>query len=374
MGVSEVDAVSLEEWERINTVEQLRRLEEATYRPPKTFTSLTKMFEGGHHMVFVGMTGSGKTTLLLKVIEALHEEGHRVLYRDDGGREFKYLMTRIPMVIWVPEGCDLKVYPNGHELEPYEVRQFKSGLDIIPEVFSSPTRFHVLLIDQFYYHPSQSAPIYADILQALIFRCMRARESEKLDLVFSIDELNDLVQPKGHELTRAHAAVRALVENNIKKFRKHHVTLIASTHRLNWISVNVRSQFSYTWFKRSAGKDVYEFINRNLVRVAPGTFWHVVGELTSMGPEYVYLFDPNKNFDRFTFSDIPRPDIDTEATGLAPGAVGLGFDDRDVAIAALRARGLSIRQIAERVDLGRSAISNRIKKMKMIPVLAEVLE
>jgi len=97
---------------------------------------------------------------------------------------------------------------------------------------------------------------------------MQTERARKDPLVFSFDEMNDLVQPRGMELTKGHAGLRSLIEYNVRKLRKHRVTLIASTHRFNQIGINVRSQFSYVLIKQSYGKDVYDFISHNLVTAA----------------------------------------------------------------------------------------------------------
>lgn len=356
----------------ISDEEHLARLDEAMRAQPRSFTDLDPFFEGGRHVLIHGRTGSGKTTLLLTLLRELHRSGHRILMRDDGGLEFLYLLPEIPMVVWIPEGCIFTV--EG----PYdvEVRDFILPSEILEAVFETRQRFHVIIYDAYCYDPGLAASFYSDLFQTLIFKCMQTERSLKRRLVFSFDELNDLIQPKGRELTKGHASVRRMVEYNIRKLRKHKVTLIASTHRFNQIGINVRSQFSYIWIKQSYGYDVYDFINKNLVTAANQTFWRVLRELTSMGPEYVYLFDYQNRFDRFIFPDIPRPDITYSLKGLVREQVKrLTFDGADLLIAALRVAEppKPYSEIAGVVGLAKSTVVERAKRLKEIPALLEVM-
>jgi len=351
---------------------QLARMDEAIHSEPRSFTDLAPLFEGGRHILLHGRTGSGKTTLLLTLLRELHDAGHRILYRDDGGLEFRYLMPWTPMVVWIPQGCSFTV--EG----PYdvEVRSFTRPSEILEAVFETRQRFHAVVYDAYCYDPGLAASFYSTLFQTLIFRCMQTPEREKRRLVFSFDELNDLIQPKGRELTKGHAGIRRMVEYNIRKLRKHRVTLIASTHRFNQIGINVRSQFSYIWIKQSYGYDVYDFISKNLVTAANQTFWRVLRELTSMGPEYVYLFDYQNRFDRFTFPDIPRPDIAYSLKGLVREQVKrLTFDGADLIIAALRSKEppTPYSEIAGVVGLAKSTVVDRAKRLKAVPPLGEVM-
>jgi len=341
---------------------------------PRTFCDWSKLWEGGHHTLIQGRTGSGKTTLLLNLLWQLHGRGHRILMRDDGGLDFLFLAEEIPMVVWVPEGCSFTLAEP--ELYDIETRTFKEPREILDEVYVSPYRFHAILYDCFCSSPEPSAEFYSSLFKELIFKCMQTERARKDPLVFSFDELNDLVQPKGMELTKGHGGLRPLFEYNVRKLRKHRVTMMASTHRFNQISINVRSQFSYIMIKQSYGKDVYDFISHNLITAANESFWATLRNLTTMGPEYVYVFDYKNSYDRLRVPDIPRPIVRYDLEGeIKVEEDRRRYDEVDLIVAAMRSRTpkMSHREIADLVGVSRQAIQQREQKLRKLPHLAEAL-
>jgi len=284
--------------------------------------------------------------------------------RDDGGLDFLYLCREIPMKVWVPKGCSFEC----DEVE--EIQFFNEPEEVLEGAYSDPLRFHAVLYDCYCTGPQPAARFYSDLLKQLIYRCMQTERGAKDPLVFSFDELNDLVQPKGYELSKQHGGLRPMLEYNVRKLRKHRVTLLATTHRFNQVSLNVRSQFSYIMLKQSYGKDVYDFVSANMVTVQGRAFWAMITALTTMSPDLVYVFDYKNSYDRVKIPDIPRPKIQYHLSGeIREGEIGKQYDERDVMIAALRAKGLSVRDIAEVVGLGKSTVSTRINKLKQIPDL-----
>ena len=168
-------------------------------------------------------------------------------------------------------------------------------------------------------------------------------------------------------LTRGHSDIRGMVEYNIRKLRKHRVTLIASTHRFNQIGVNVRSQFSYIMIKQSYGKDIYDFISHNLITAANDSFWNTLKTITTMSPEYVYVFDYKNSFDKLRVPDIPRPEIEYQLNGYIHGdEPNQRYDLIDLIIVAARTQTnpIGYREIAEIVDRGKSTIGERAQKLR----------
>jgi len=342
---------------------------------PRTFVDWSKFFEGGHHTLLQGRTGAGKTTLLLTLIWQLHTRGHRILMRDDGGLDFLFLAEYIPMMVWVPSGCGFTLaHP---ELYDIEVRSFEEAREILDEVYESPYRFHVILYDCFCSDPAPAAEFYSDLFKELIFKCMQTERARKDPLVVSFDEMNDLVQPKGMELTKGHAGLRGLIEYNVRKLRKHRVTLIASTHRFNQIGINVRSQFSYVLIKQSYGKDVYDFISHNLITAANEGFWSTLRTLTTMGPEYVYVFDYKNSYDKLRVPDIPRPIVRYELSGeIMAEEDPRQYDLIDLIVAVARSQQTpeSFQALADRLDRAKSTIVQRAQKLKKLPYLQEAMK
>jgi len=333
---------------------------------PRLYVDWTPFWEGGRHTLLQGRTGAGKTTLLFSLLWQLHARGHRILLRDDGGLDFLYLAEHIPMTIWVPKGCSFTL--TEPELYDIQTQNFNTPQEILDKAYEDPTRFHAVLYDCYCSDPAPSATFYSELFRELIYRCMQTERAEKTPLVFSFDELNDLIQPKGMELTRGHSNIRSMVEYNVRKLRKHRVTLIASTHRFNQIGINVRSQFSYIMIKQSYGKDVYDFISHNLITAANESFWSTLRTLTTMGPEYVYVFDYKNSYDKLRIPDIPRPTIRYRLDGhiREENNTGPRYDEIDLIIVAARTRPSpeSYREIALRTSRGKSSIGQRAQKLK----------
>ena len=279
----------------------------------RKFTDVEKLLRGGYHTLIFGITGSGKTTLLLKLLKVFLDRGLTILARDDGGLESTFLLPYTPITYWIPEGCKLRVRdsPYKYRVEGFDWRRPEEVLD---SVWDSP--FNLVVFDAYCIDPGVSAVFWSSMLKTLIFKCMQTPVSRKEKLVFSVDELNDLIQPKGYELSKKHSDVRALIEYNIRKLRKHNVTLVATTHRFTQLGISVRSQFSYVMVKKSFGWDVWDFVSKSLATQNNKVFWSVLKDITVMSPEYAYLFDYKNNFDKFYVEDIQRPKLDVELQGV----------------------------------------------------------
>jgi len=326
-------------------------------------------WRGGYHTLIQGRTGSGKTTLLLNLLWRLHRRGHRILMRDDGGLDFLYLCREIPMKVWVPRGCSFTC----DEVE--EIQFFNEPGEVLEGAYTDPLRFHAILYDYFCLGPGPAVKFYSDLFKQLIYRCMQTEREAKDPLVFSFDELNDLVQPKGYELSKQHSGLRPMLEYNVRKLRKHRVTLLATTHRFNQVSLNVRSQFSYIMLKQSYGKDIYDFVSANMVTVQGRAFWAMITALTTMSPDLAYVFDYKNSYDRVKIPDIPRPRVRYRLSGeIREEETGKQYDERDLVITALRAQGMGIRAIGRFLGLNHSTIHFRLKKLLQIPTLKEALE
>ena len=275
------------------------------------FTDPYTLFKGGYHALICGITGAGKSTLLLTLLKKMCDLGYTVLARDDGGLESMYLLPYVPIRFWVPKGCELKLKTEyKHDIAIYDPSK---PMEIMERVFEYP--FNLVIFDAYSIDPGLSAKFWADMLKTLIFKCMQTSRKDKRKLILSMDELNDIIQPKGFELTKRHASVRSLLEYNIRKLRKHEVTLIATTHRFTQLGISARSQFSYIFLKRMYGWDAWDFLSKSLATSNNKTFWAILKDVTSMDRQYFYMFDPWNRFDRYEFADINRPEVDYELIG-----------------------------------------------------------
>ncbi len=303
---------------QVNKIEnKLARMRPGTYEAdlkapqPLYFTDIDRFFQGGMHGLIVGITGGGKTTLLLSLLDALLDRGYTILARDDGGLESLNLLYKVPIRIWIPEGCELKMKTeHKHDIAKFD---WKEPGEILDRVNEYP--FNLVVFDAFCIDPGTSALFYSTLFRSLIFKCMQTPPAKKRKLIFSIDELNDLIQPKGFELSKQHSSVRSLIEYNIRKLRKHKVTLLATTHRFTQLGISVRSQFSYVFMKQSYGWDAWDFISKSLATQNNKVFWATLKDISSFDRRFFYLFDYKNNFDKFEFKDIHREEIEYEMTG-----------------------------------------------------------
>jgi len=348
----------------------------------RSYVNWDLFFEGGYHSLLHGKTGAGKTTLQIYLTWILHNAGHRIIHRDDGNREFLYLAPHVPMIIWHPEGTIFELKAP-HRYPTVEIRTFKNPDEILDAAYKTPQRYHAIVYDSYCIEQGPQAAFYSEFFQNLIYRCMQgeweewgendedAVESDEYrePLVASFDEINDLIPPKSKSPNKNHGNVLRQIALNIRKLRKYRVTLIASTHRFNQLDLDVRSQFSYYFIKKSYGQDIYHFMNTNLWTVSGASYQAAMRFVTSMPREQVLVFDSDGNYDKMVFPDIPRVKPRHRIKGIIRNedkGKQKKYDDIDFIIMALRSRSppMSFTDIANIVDIDRSNVSRRAKKLR----------
>jgi hypothetical protein len=335
-------------------------------------------FKGGYHSLLHGKTGAGKTTLQIYLTWVLHNAGHRIIHRDDGNREFLYLAPYIPMIVWHPKDTwfELKSpdrYPN------LEIRTFTSPGEILDAAYKTPQRYHAIMYDCYCLESGIQARFYSEFFRDLIYKCMQGDwddwdddevegDEQRAPLVASFDEINDLIPPKSKSPSKSHVDVLRQITVNIRKLRKYRVTLMASTHRFNQLDLDVRSQFSYYFIKKSYGQDIYQFMNTNLWTVNAQGYGAAMRFVTSMPQDQVLVFDGDGSYDKMRWPDIPRVKprhrIRGEVRDVDDGKQKK-YDDIDFIIMALRSRvpPLGFSAIAGVVGIDRSNVSRRAKKL-----------
>jgi hypothetical protein len=187
-------------------------------------------------------------------------------------------------------------------------------------------------------------------------------------LVASFDEINDLIPPKSKSPSKSHVDVLKQITVNIRKLRKYRVTLMASTHRFNQLDLDVRSQFSYYFIKKSYGQDIYQFMNTNLWTVNAQGYQAAMRFVTSMPQDQVLVFDSDGSYDKMRWPDIPRVKPRHRIRGEvrdADDGKQKKYDDIDFIIMALRSRSppMGFTDIAGVVGIDRSNVSRRAKKL-----------
>jgi len=361
-------------------IAKLRRERYPTVESPvRSFVDWSLFWEGGYHSLLHGVTGAGKTTLQLRLIWLLHDAGHRVIHRDDGNREFLYLAPYVPMVVWHPEGTEFELQAP-HRYPNVEIRTFKEPQEILDAAYRTPQRFHAILYDCYCREQGPQARFYSEFFKHLIYRCMQGEwewsggdEDEEGDeirqpLVASFDEINDLIPPRSKTFSKEHADMLRQLVQNIRKLRKYRVTLVASVHRFNQLDLDVRSQFTYYWIKKSFGQDIYQFMNRNLWTVNAQGYNAAMKFCQTMPRNQVLIFDRDGNYDKMVWPDVPRvkPRHRIKGEIKVDEEEGKEYDEIDLLIAARRSQGKRWTQqaIADAVGLSQQTVAAREMKLK----------
>lgn len=333
----------------------------------QSYTNANDLYYSDMHALINGITGAGKTTLLSTIEHNfLKKTDATVLHRDDGGLEFLNIARYFDTRVFIPDCPDISLEPIGFKCD---IHRFKEPEEIINAVWEYNYRYNVIVFDVFCPTYKQLAKFYSSFFQKLIFELQQKRKADKKRVVLAMDELNDIIAPRG-KATPEMATTSKDVERNLKKVRKHEVQMIGDTHRFNQIGLDTRSQFQQVYIKKSYGYDLYDFLSKGLITSNKATFWKVIKKATRMPPNQFILFDRNQNFDLYEYKDIPRPnpkEVDIEALGSLPVEVketkgDKVFRQRFVkAMEELKNLGLSEAEACRRVNISPTNY-NQIKK------------
>ncbi len=244
-----------------------------------------------------------------------------------------------------------------------------------------------LVYDAYVVDPAESAKFYSKLFAYLIHHCQQTPKTQKIKLVFSIDELNDLIAPHGRGITKTHNVLSGLFEYNIRKLRKHNVRLIATTHRFNQLSINVRSQCDHVFIKRSFGYDIWDFMTKALITASNKVFWTVLKLAVTM-PKDMFIFFDGATYDVYRFPDIPRPEgVEVEPIGAfnpppnptsKKDMVELDTHLRRLQAVCLFMRGMEISEIAKKLNEHPNTISKDLHYLracpKLLPEIREALQ
>lgn len=300
---------------------QMNKISDDYELPPQvqhvqTFTDVNRLFETDQHGLIEGRTRYGKTTLKLTLLKKFINRGVTVLDRDDGGLEFRYLASYVPSRVFIPNDPNISFDLLGFKAD---VVKFDNPMEIIDQVWRYDYPYNVIVYDVFSMYAAQKAEFYSKLFMGMIFKLQQMRDSYKRRVVFGVDELNDLIPPRGKG-SREFGITRSDIEMNIRKIGKHKVQLIGTSHRFNQIGIDTRSQFDQIYIKKSYGYDAWDFLSKNLIASNNKTFWRMMKLITTLPKNEFVFFDENRNFDRYSFPDIPRslPNgtvVDVEALG-----------------------------------------------------------
>jgi len=282
------------------------------------FFNMDEFSETGHAGI-CGITRSGKSTLLISMVKRFLDNNALVLYRDDGGGEFRYLAYYYEngVRVFIPQGpVNLKISV------PVAIERFdwRHPASIIEKVYRGDYPLNVIVFDSFANPeaPKMIGRFYYRLLRDMLSFLQRKSYSEKYPLVFALDELNDIAAPrsKGYALSEEGKAFISLA---LRKTGKHYVKILCSTHRLAQLTSDFRSQIDNIFIKRYAGGDAWAFLKDNTITFNKWAYIKLWKIITTMPPSYFLYFDRYRRFDLYNFPDIPRPNVDYECLGVLGG-------------------------------------------------------
>lgn len=343
----------------------------------KKFADLKIFSDAKKHILFVGETGSGKTTFQLELLFYYWYKGHIILHRDDEGLEFQHLLAYgVPMNIFIPKGCNLRFKEGVYDYNIYHF-DWQEPSSIFQVMEKSRKRFNVVVFDIFVKDITQAIWLEPEFYFRLLgdFSKYASRRMDTRRIILSIDELDDIIPPKGWGSSETHEKLIPIFEKMLRKLRKKNVTIIASTHRPNQLSKSARKTFQYKIVKFSDPEDARNFLDPLLIMAKTSLWKKIINDVQKMKENECYIFDRRGFYNKHTLPDLPsRPRIIEAIEGeVKVPTRERGYDEIDLIIAIMRAKKASFPQIAKKVHMAQSSVYERYKKLMKRPVIEEVL-
>ena len=325
-----------------------------------------KNFGKTGHVLICGVTRSGKTTLLLSIIKKYLDNNALVLFRDDGGGEFRHLAYYYEDAarVFVPKGCKINSSIKFHVQE----FDWKNPSELVNAVYKRDYPFNVICFDPFVdpFKPQMLGVFYRDLFAHLLFTLQKKNASEKIPLIFCIDEINDIAAPKakGFEMSLDSKSLIAIV---LRKCAKHNVKVIATTHRMSQVSLDVRTQMEAKIMKRSSGHDAWLFMREESVTFNKWAYIKLWKHIVTMPPENFVYFDRTGFFDYCTFDDIPRVEGEYECIGVAESGKDISemkkkMKEIEEKVLEAKKEGWSIGAIARMLGISSKDVEQIIEK------------
>jgi len=241
----------------------------------------------------------------------------------------------------------------------------------------SRKRFNVVVFDIFVKDITQAIWLEPEFYFRLLgdFSKYASRRMDTRRIILSIDELDDIIPPKGWGSSETHEKLIPIFEKMLRKLRKKNVTIIASTHRPNQLSKSARKTFQYKIVKFSDPEDARNFLDPLLIMAKTSLWKKIINDVQKMKENECYIFDRRGFYNKHTLPDLPsRPRIIEAIEGeVKVPTRERGYDEIDLIIAIMRAKKASFPQIAKKVHMAQSSVYERYKKLMKRPVIEEVL-
>jgi len=224
------------------SIEGLNQLAQVLY------INIADMFEPARHTLVIGQPRSGKTSFLMKAAAKFYDIGEYVIIRDIGEFfEFFNLIEElnIPAVGFVPEGC--RVYFNHPKFEQreFDIFNLESLFDqferdklnlIMFEGFSDLLENHVWFWKEFF-------------TRLLPWKRKPGNGAKRFCLI--LDEFGDIAPGQGRYFIPEQNRTTQLIAVNHRKFRRHHIRMVAAVHYFRDITPPLRERFDCYLVKKN---------------------------------------------------------------------------------------------------------------------------
>jgi DNA helicase HerA-like ATPase len=212
------------------------------------YADIEDMFLPARHTLVIGSPRSGKTSFLLKVTAKFYQLGEYVIIRDIGEFfEFLNLVEEleIPAIGFVPEGCTIHFKHPKFEQREFDIFHLDSLFDqferdrlnlIMFEGFSDQLENHVWFWKEFF-------------TRLLPWKRRPGNGAKRFCLV--LDEFGDIAPGQGRYFIPEQNRTTQLIAVNHRKFRRHHVRMVAAIHYFRDITPPLRERFDVYLVKKN---------------------------------------------------------------------------------------------------------------------------
>ncbi|MFX1286867.1 MAG: hypothetical protein ACFFB5_24755 [Promethearchaeota archaeon] len=327
---------------------------------------LTKM--GGPQISIVGTYGTGKSNFM-NLVCALYltkTNMHNFMFNDRrfearnlAGHGFYNMDTDefqpFQIDVWIPQGYE---FQKSNPLWNHRKNVSKYEYTTIDEILEGMKPHHLTVIYDDCFTEEGKIKLWIDLMQQIAEAISPVKH-----YMFYHHELSSLIPEVPtkniYRLTREAA-------NTALNLRKDRIGMITTFHMPSEVFYRVSQKFGYVCFKKPVNRnnmippeeDAKRYSIQQ-VNISKGGYWmkHTIGMFPELPDKYRLV--PRRN--KWSYPKL-QP-IDESRTQFMEDYL---HDPLNVEIMRLRAQGLSYQQIADRVELGKSAVYERAKKMNII--------
>jgi hypothetical protein len=237
---------------------------------------------------------SGKTSFLLKITAKFFQLGEYVIIRDIGEFfEFFNLIDelRLSAIGFVPEGCHVRFnHPS------YEEREFDiTDLDSLFGQFERD-KLNMIMVEGFTDSMRDTVAFWRSFFSRILpWKRRPGNGAKRFCLV--LDEFGDVAPGQGRYFIPDQAKTTQLIAVNYRKFRRHHIRMVAAVHYFRDITPPLRERFDcYVVKKNYPNPKEVPFVLRNYAKRFP----------TLKLDQAIYV-DSTMNFNQLHVKELIKP-------------------------------------------------------------------